>query len=288
MDDVPALELESLPLFRHVPSRQLEPLCGAAKREEYAAGETIFRLGDVPRYFYIVEQGSVDIVLPTMSDDVTLATFEAGAFFGELAVFDHQPRTAIARAAADSRLICIPLEAVAGLIEDHPAAAKQFMSAIIERLRGADELLSRVRIRNVNDIADEKVTMGERLADAVARFGGSWTFIIWFGVFLVAWAAVNTVWFFASPPDPYPYTFLNLILSCIAALQAPVIMMSQNRQASKDRLQADQDYQVNIKAEFAIQQLHRKLDEMRLSLIQHRHAEMERWRKAEKAQVREA
>jgi CRP/FNR family transcriptional regulator, cyclic AMP receptor protein len=217
-----------------------------------------------------------------MTDDVTLATFEAGAFFGELAVFDHQPRTAIARAAADASLICIPLEAVADLIETHPAAAKQFMSAIIERLRSADELLSRVRIRNVNDIVDEKLTMGERVADVVARFGGSWTFIISFFAFLLAWAAVNTAWILTAPPDPYPYVFLNLILSCIAALQAPVIMMSQNRQAVKDRLQADQDYQVNIKAEFAIQQLHRKLDEMRLSLIQHRHAEVERWRKVEK------
>ena len=282
MNDAPALQLESLPIFRHVPSQQLAPLRAAAKREEYAAGETIFRLGDIPRYFYIVEQGSVDIVLPTMSDDVTLATFEAGAFFGELAVFDHQPRTAIARAAADASLICIPLEAVAELIETHPAAAKQFMSAIIERLRSADELLSRVRIRNVNDIVDEKLTMGERVADIVARFGGSWTFIISFGVFLLIWAGVNTAWILTAPPDPYPYVFLNLILSCIAALQAPVIMMSQNRQTVKDRLQADQDYQVNIKAEFAIQQLHRKLDEMRLSLIQHRHAEMERWRKVEK------
>ena len=134
----------------------------------------------------------------------------------------------------------------------------------------------------MNDIADHDMTVGQRVADAVARFGGSWTFIIWFGVFLVIWAGVNTAWILTSPPDPYPYTFLNLILSCLAALQAPVIMMSQNRQTAKDRLQADQDYQVNLKAEFAIQQLHRKLDEMRASLIQHRHAETERWKKEEK------
>jgi uncharacterized membrane protein len=94
---------------------------------------------------------------------------------------------------------------------------------------------------------------------------------------------VNTLWILTSPPDPYPYIFLNLILSCIAALQAPVIMMSQNRQASKDRLRADQDYQVNIKAEFAIQQLHRKMDELRANMLQHRHAEAERWRKVERS-----
>jgi uncharacterized membrane protein len=117
------------------------------------------------------------------------------------------------------------------------------------------------------------MTFGERIADSVARFGGSWTFIIFFLVFLLAWMGVNTVWLLLEPPDPFPYIFLNLILSCIAALQAPVIMMSQNRQAAKDRLQADLEYQVNVKAEFAIQQLHRKLDELRASLIQHRHAE---------------
>jgi uncharacterized membrane protein len=279
MNDV--YQLENVPLFRNIPPSQLEPLRDAAVRQVYSSAAAIFRQGDIPKYLYIVERGIVDIVLPTMSNDITLASFEAGSFFGELAVFDHQPRTATARAAADTDLTCIPLEVIADLIERHPAAAKQFMSVIIERLRGADEMLSR-HIRNVNQIADEKMSIGERIADLVARFGGSWTFIISFWLFLALWMIVNTAWILAGPPDPYPYIFLNLILSCIAALQAPVIMMSQNRQAAKDRLQADQDYQVNFKAEFAIQQLHRKLDEMRAGLIQHRHAETEHWRKAER------
>jgi len=213
-----------------------------------------------------------------VADDITVATFEAGSFFGELGVFDNEPRTATARAIVDTSLICVPVNAMADLIENHPGAARQFMSVIIERLRSADEMLSRLKLRNVNEIADEKMSFGERIADLVARFGGSWTFIISFGVFLGIWMAVNTAWIMNAPPDPFPYIFLNLILSCLAALQAPVIMMSQNRQASKDRLQADQDYQVNIKAEFAIQQLHRKLDEMRASLTQHRRAELEHWR----------
>ena len=280
-----AYRIDEVPIFRNIPPSQLEPLRTSAVRQVYGAGGAIFRQGDIPKYFYVVEQGAVDIVLPTMSEDVTLASFEAGSFFGELAIFDHQPRTASARAAVETHLLCIPLEDIAGLIERHPAAAKQFMSVIIERLRGADEMLSR-HIRNINDIADEKMTFGERIADLVARFGGSWTFIILFWLFLALWMGVNTTFVLAAPPDPYPYIFLNLILSCIAALQAPVIMMSQNRQATKDRLQADQDFQVNIKAEFAIQQLHRKLDEMRAGLIQHRHAESERWRRAEHPDAR--
>ena len=121
----------------------------------------------------------MDIVLPAVADDIILATFEAGSFFGELGVFDNQPRTASARAIgryhASSASRC---GAVAALIENHPAAAKQFMSVIIERLRRADEMLSRLKIRNVNEIVDEKMSFGERVADLVARFGGSWTFII--------------------------------------------------------------------------------------------------------------
>ena len=122
----------------------------------------------------------------------------------------------------------------------------------------------------VNQDFEATMTFGHRIADKVAQFGGSWRFIGLFGGILVVWMAINT-WLLAQRPfDPYPFILLNLVLSTVAALQAPVIMMSQNRQAVKDRLQADQDFQINIKAEFAIQQIHRKLDELRAGLIQHR------------------
>jgi uncharacterized membrane protein len=169
------------------------------------------------------------------------------------------------------------LATIAALTNRSPIAARQFMSVIIHRLRTADELLARVQIKNINEVIDEQMSFGQKVADLVARFGGSWIFIISFCGFLLLWMGVNTAYFFSSPPDPFPYIFLNLILSCIAALQAPVIMMSQNRQAIKDRLQADQDFQINIKAEFAIQQIHRKLDELRSGLIHHRrNMELER------------
>lgn len=108
----------------------------------------------------------------------------------------------------------------------------------------------------------EPPTFGERLADRVAHFGGSWTFILFFGAVLVAWATAN-VWLLMRPFDPYPFIFLNLLLSMLAALQAPVIMMSQNRQAARDRIEAGHDYEVNLKAEIEIMALHEKLDQMR-------------------------
>ncbi|MBK9566267.1 MAG: DUF1003 domain-containing protein [Saprospiraceae bacterium] len=109
---------------------------------------------------------------------------------------------------------------------------------------------------------DEVTTMGQRMADHVASFGGSWTFISYFGLFLVVWISINVVVFYNKGFDPYPFILLNLILSCIAALQAPVIMMSQNRQEEKDRERSKKDYMINLKAELEIKALHEKIDHL--------------------------
>ncbi|OAN66908.1 DUF1003 domain-containing protein [Sphingomonas sp. TDK1] len=116
--------------------------------------------------------------------------------------------------------------------------------------------------RDLNTVFDERLTFGERLADRVAAVGGSWGFIIGFGVFLGAWALINTVVLAAHAFDPFPFIFLNLMLSMLAALQAPIIMMSQNRQAAKDRLEARLDYETNLRAEAQIEELHAKIDSL--------------------------
>ncbi len=116
--------------------------------------------------------------------------------------------------------------------------------------------------RNVRRELHESRTLGERVADRVAEVGGSWTFILCFGVVLVVWMVVNT-FLLARAFDPYPYILLNLVLSCLAAVQAPIIMMSQNRQAAVDRMRAENDYQVNVKAELEVLQIHEKLDVLR-------------------------
>ena len=116
--------------------------------------------------------------------------------------------------------------------------------------------------KDVDTTLDQEWTFGERLADKIATFGGSWTFLICFAIFLAIWIIINTVVMVAHPADPYPFILLNLILSCIAAIQAPVIMMSQNRQETKDRLRSENDYQINLKAELEIQHLHEKLDHL--------------------------
>ena len=123
---------------------------------------------------------------------------------------------------------------------------------------------SEILSRNINDEALEKSTLGQRVADKVASFGGSWWFISIFGVFMFAWMGINTYLLLRKPFDPYPYIFLNLVLSCLAAIQAPVIMMSQNRQEAKDRIRSEHDYQVNLKAELEVRKLHDKLDHLLL------------------------
>jgi len=136
--------------------------------------------------------------------------------------------------------------------------------------------------RDINDLFHERLSFGQRLADGVAAFGGSWTFIILFGVILFSWIAINTV---ALPNrdvfDPYPFVFLNLVLSMLAAIQAPVIMMSQNRQSNKDRLAASNDYEVNLKAELEVLQLHEKMDQIRNELL----SEILRTQQAQSAQL---
>jgi CRP/FNR family transcriptional regulator, cyclic AMP receptor protein len=260
--------LNRVHLFRNLPDEHLEALVGSCERMLFQAGETIFRKGDSADWLYVVEKGTVDIVLPSEGEEIVLASFAEGSFFGELGVFDQQPRNATARATEGASLVGVPARAVGRLIDQHPEAARHFLRVVTQRLRAADEMLSRLQIRNPNEEMDEQLTVGQRIADAVSRFGGSWTFIIIFLVFLLGWAAVNTTWILTRPPDPFPYIFLNLMLSMIAALQAPIIMMSQNRQSMHDRLRADLDYEVNVKAELAIQQLHRKLDELRGLIVQ--------------------
>jgi uncharacterized membrane protein len=119
-----------------------------------------------------------------------------------------------------------------------------------------------VLAQNVDAQFEQDWTWGERLADRIAAFGGSWTFLILFGVFITLWIGMNSLVFYWKPADPYPYILLNLLLSCLAAMQAPIIMMSQNRQEAKDRLRSQHDYQVNLKAELEIRHLHEKLDHL--------------------------
>ena len=150
----------------------------------------------------------------------------------------------------------------------------QYVQTLLEAEKGELTVLERAVVQsmqehetvsaNVAATFEENLPIGERLADIIAAFGGSWRFILLFGAFLLLWIGANAVTLFWRPVDPYPFILLNLILSCLAAMQAPIIMMSQNRQEAKDRLRSEHDYQVNLKAELEIRHLHEKIDHLLL------------------------
>jgi len=146
---------------------------------------------------------------------------------------------------------------VHSLLESEKGELSELEKDVLDSLQ-KHELIA----ENVDSEFEQDWSFGERLADRIATFGGSWTFLMLFALFLVIWIAVNSLVLYWRPMDPYPFILLNLLLSCLAAIQAPVIMMSQNRQEAKDRLRAQHDYQVNLKAELEIRQIHEKLDHL--------------------------
>jgi uncharacterized membrane protein len=258
--------LSRVPLFRRLEPHELEHLAEDVAQVDYKAGETIFNEHDLGDGLYVVETGSVRIwVMDEDVIEVTLAELKPGDFFGELAVLDRGERSSSATALTDTHLHKLSSDAFQEFLIEHPDASIDVICEIAQRMRQTNLLVSKRAARNINREMDENATIGQRIADKVASFGGSWTFIIIYVSFLVAWMAANT---FAlayyghgengSQFDPYPYILLNLMLSMTAALQAPIIMMSQNRAATKDRLAAEQDFKVNLKSELMLEELIRK------------------------------
>jgi CRP/FNR family transcriptional regulator, cyclic AMP receptor protein len=261
-----AQSLARVPLFKRLEPHELEHLAADIDQVNYKAGETIFNEHDLGDGLYVLESGSVRIwVMDEDVSEVTLAELKPGDFFGELAVLDRGERSSSATALTDTHLHKLSSDAFQEFLIAHPDASIDVICEIAQRMRQTNLLVSKRAARNINVEMDENATIGQRIADKVAEFGGSWTFIIIYVTFLVIWMGANT---FAlayyghgengAQFDPYPYILLNLMLSMTAALQAPIIMMSQNRAATKDRLAAEQDFKVNLKSELMLEELIRK------------------------------
>jgi CRP/FNR family cyclic AMP-dependent transcriptional regulator len=261
-----AMSLSRIPMFRQLDADELAKLADEMDRVEVKAGEVIFREHDRGDALYIVESGSVRIwVHDEDLEQVVLSERGPDEFFGELAVLDQGERSANATAAEESvlhRLLAADLEA---FLLRHPETAVDMIREVGARLRQTNVLIAQRISRNVNQTMEENLTTGQRIADKVAAFGGSWTFIFIFSGAMLVWIAINT--FLLSRYglseankdgiqfDPYPYILLNLVLSMTAAMQAPVIMMSQNRSSEKDRLAAENDFKVNLKSELMLEEL---------------------------------
>jgi len=253
--------LRQVPLFESLDDDAAKQLCELLETLDCEAQKVMFRAGEAGDAMYLIERGKVRIyVQATDGHEVTLTDLGRGDFFGEMALLDGQRRSANAVVAEDARLAVLSREHFLSFIMGgNPNVALEMLTALANRLRHTDELLRHSTTRNVNEEEAAQLTMADRAADKIAEFGGSWKFIIFeIGLFLL-WVLLNTWLLFDKVFDPYPYVFLNLILGIICGLQAPIIMMSQNRQSHKDRLRSDLDYQVNLKNELALQEILQRL-----------------------------
>jgi CRP/FNR family cyclic AMP-dependent transcriptional regulator len=259
--------LRSIPLFDGLIEDDLSALAGELKPRAFQAGELIFAQGDAGNAMYIVESGDVNIHLAgEASRRISLADLARGEFFGELALFDEQLRSASALATTDVVVLELQHARLERYLAGRPRAAMAILRTMSQRLRQTNTLLSGRVAKNVDEEFEKNLSWSERLADITAELNGSWRFIFFLITLTVVWCVLNTNVVFASPPDPYPYQLFNLAFGILVALQGPLIVMSQNRQAHKDRARADTDFKVNLKNEVNIETLLRELGELRVEL----------------------
>jgi CRP/FNR family cyclic AMP-dependent transcriptional regulator len=258
-----AATLRSVPLFASLDSKATAELGKYLTIHDYPKSATIFRTGDPGDAMYLIDFGKVRIsVTDADGHAVTLAELGPGDFFGDMSMLDGHGRSAHATATEDARLAELTRDDFLSFMRSDPRVTLELLTALTLRLRRTDELLTHRVSRNVNQEEALRMTFADRAADRIAEFGGSWKFIITFVTFLLLWMAVNSWLFIIHAFDPPPYLLLSTALNMLAALQAPIIMMSQNRQAHKDRLRANLDYQVNLKNELLLSDIIRRLDEI--------------------------
>src|SRR5437773_3079161 len=249
--------LRHVPLFESLDDEAAAELCHLLERIDSRAGSVLFRAGDEGDAMYIIERGKIRIcVRATDGHEVTLTELRRGDFFGEMALLDGQRRrSADAIVAEDARLAVLSREHFLSFMRGTPNVAVEMLTALANRLRRTDELLRHSATRNVNVEEAAHFTLADRAADIIAEFGGSWKFIIAAVVFFNIWVLINSLLLANKGFDAYPYLLLSCVVNMLAVLQAPIILMSQNRQAHKDRLRSEIDYQINLKNELALNEI---------------------------------
>jgi CRP/FNR family cyclic AMP-dependent transcriptional regulator len=252
--------LRQVPLFALLDDEETCVLAGQVEVKKFAPRQRIYKIGDPGGQAYVMVSGLVR--LSTIDEDhqeVVVDQPSAGEFFGFASMLEQTPHQTTATAQEETVCIEIDRHDISILLERKPQAGMDMLTVLGRQFHASQQLVRLRASRNPNEVIEEEETFGERVADTVARFGGSWTFIIAFAIVLIAYSSTNVLlrhraW------DPYPFILLNLFLSMLAAIQAPVIMMSQNRQDKKDRLRGELDYDVNRRAESEIQGLARKIN----------------------------
>ncbi|WP_353070295.1 DUF1003 domain-containing protein [Tunturibacter empetritectus] len=253
-------ELRQIPLFALLDEEEIGVLAAQVEIKKFAARQRIYKLGEPGKHAYVMMSGVVRVTTVDRDhQEVLVDEPRDGEFFGFASMLEDTPHQTTALAIEETTCVEVSRDDIAALLQQKPMAGMDMLTVVSRQFHASQELVRLRANRNSNDVIEEEMSFGDRIADTVARFGGSWTFIILFGAVLLVYAAANII-LRGRAWDPYPFILLNLFLSMLAAIQAPVIMMSQNRQDTKDRVRGELDYDVNLRAESEIQNLSGKLN----------------------------
>jgi len=252
-------ELRHVPLFELLDDDEARILAAQVEITKFAPRQRIFKAGDPAEHGYVVLSGRAEV--STIDEDQQVVVVDQpahGDFFGFASMLQQKPHQMTAIALEELVCFAVGRDDLVALFQSRPMAALDMLTVQARQFHSTQKLVQSRAARNPNELIEAQSTFGERLADTVARFGGSWTFIILFGIILLTYTTINTALHHRAW-DPYPFILLNLFLSMLAAIQAPVIMMSQNRQDIKDRVRSELDFEVNRRAESEIQSLSHRL-----------------------------
>lgn len=251
---------EDIPIFSLLDADERAVLAEQVELRRFTPRQRVYKAGDPGGKAYLVLKGQVQvIVIDDDNQEVVIDSPRSGEMFGLASMLSAAPHQTMAVALEETTAIEIERNDIGALLQRKPMAGLDMLTMVGRQFHAAQDLVRMRAARNPNEVIAQQLTMGDRLADTVAHFGGSWSFISTFGVVLLAYAGANIV-LAAQAWDPYPFILLNLFLSMLAAVQAPIIMMSQNRQDAKDRLRSELDFAVNRKAEGEIIQVAAKLN----------------------------
>jgi len=255
-----AEDLRQIPLFALLDDDEIAVLAAQVEIKKFAARQRIYKIGEPGGHAYVMMSGAVRVTTVDQDHQEVLVDEPGhGDFFGFASMLEDTPHQTTALAMEETTCLEVSRDDIAILLRQKPMAGMDMLTVVSRQFHASQQLVRVRASRNSNDVIEEEMTFGDRIADSVARFGGSWTFIICIGVMLLFYTAVNIA-LKGNAWDPYPFILLNLFLSMLAAIQAPVIMMSQNRQDTKDRVRGELDYDVNLRAESEIQTLSNKLN----------------------------
>ena len=252
--------LKQVPLFALLDDDEAAILAGQVELRRFSPRQRVYKIGDPGEKAYILVSGAVQVT--TVDEDhqeVIVDQPASGEFFGFASMLEQTPHQTNAIATEDTVAIEVDRNDILILLQRKPHAGMDMLTVLGRQFHASQQLVRLRASRNPNVLIEEETTFGERIADTVAGFGGSWTFIITFALAIIIYSGLN-IFLRNRAWDPYPFILLNLFLSMLAAIQAPVIMMSQNRQDTKDRLRGELDFDVNRRAESEIQGLARKMN----------------------------